>query len=105
MFISLTADWLWMLNLVVVLLIPTITAVITKEMATSRAKSLTLVALTALLSVATGVSDVGGFTYIGLTGLFVQNVVVAVAMYYGVAKPNGLAGAGSPASKVPALIG
>ena len=105
MFYSLSAEWVQILNLVVVLLLPTLTAVLTKEMATSRAKSLTLLGLTALVSVGTAVLDVGGFTALGLTQLFVQNVVVAVAMYYGVAKPTGLAGPGSPASKVPAIIG
>lgn len=105
MFYSLSAEWLQILNLVVVILIPTATAVLTKEMATSRVKSLTLVGLSALLAVVTGVLDDGGYTYLGLTQLFVQNVVFAVSVYYGVAKPNGLAGAGSPASKVPALIG
>lgn len=105
MFYSLAAEWVQILNLLVVLVLPTLTAVLTKEMATSRAKSLTLLALTALLSVGTGVLDDGGFTYFGLAQLFVQNFVVAITVYYGVAKPTGLAGPGSPASKVPAIIG
>lgn len=104
MFYSLSAEWLQLLNLIAVLVIPTVVAIVTRENASSRVKSLTLAGLTALLTIVLGVSDDGGFTVFGLVNLFVQNIVTAVAFYYGVGKPTGLAGTGSPASKVPFMF-
>jgi hypothetical protein len=104
LFYSLSTEWVQLLNLVAVLVIPTVVAIVTRENATSRVKALTLAGLTALLTIVTGVVDDGGFTVFGLVNLFVQNVVTAVAFYYGIGKPTGLAGAGSPPSKVPFLL-
>jgi hypothetical protein len=99
MFYSLDAELIQWLNLAAVALIPTLVAIVTKEVASRRVKALTLVALNAVAAVLAGVLDAGGYTYSGIAYLFVQNVVFSGALYYTVSKPIGLAGAGSAPAK------
>jgi hypothetical protein len=99
LFRTLNADWLQWINLLVVVLIPTVVALVTKASASRRFKSITLVALSLVGTIATSVADDGGFTYNGIAQLFVQNTVYSIAMYYGVSKPTGLAGTASPVAQ------
>jgi hypothetical protein len=65
-----------------------------------------MVFLNAVSAVTASMLDDGGFTLVGILIVFVQNVVTSAALYYGVLKPQGLAGTNSaPARAVPGFIG
>lgn len=98
--VELNEQALEVLNLVVSLLIPIAVAVVTKQWAPSRVKTGVLVLLAALLAVLTALLDSGTFVPWDAVMLFVQNVVVAVAVHVGVLKPAGITGAEGAAARI-----
>jgi hypothetical protein len=77
---------------IVGVLIPLITAIFTKEVASSRIKALFTFMQTIITGVLTGVLAVDGDLTVGMIlSLVVNTLVAAVASYYGVLKPTGVA--------------
>ncbi len=106
MFYSLSDNALQLVQLLAVVIIPTLVAMITRRNAARWLKSLCMVALNTLAAICTAILDVGGFTAFGILFLAVQSVAVSAALYYGVLKPTGLAGKDSkPAEAVPGFLG
>ena len=101
--ILLDAYWL---NVVVGVVLPILVALVTKQFASSAAKSITLVFLTVLGSGLVQAQEAGGFITEEAISNSVAQFVIAVAAYYGVWKPTRVAGAdGRVAAAVPGGIG
>lgn len=91
-------DWLNLSNPITVvrvlgLLIPILTALVTKRLSSQGLKSVVTLALSAITAgVAVLVSADGGFDWNAFVNAFVNTFGPAIAMYYGLWKPTGLAG-------------
>ncbi len=105
MFHVLDAQMIQVLNLIVVVLIPTLVALVTKFDANPAVKSLTMLVLAAATTILTSILDAGGWTAYGTLMLLVENIITAVSFYYGVAKPVGLAGENSRPARLTGGIG
>ncbi len=75
------------------LLIPILTALITKRVASQGLKSVVTLVLSAITAAtAVLVSDDGGYAWQAFVNAFINTFVPAIVMYYGLWKPTGLAG-------------
>ena len=80
-----------MLNLLLSTVLPLAVGVVTKKVASSKVRTVMLLALSTVAAVTVqAINDAGLVTDASVT-LAVQNFVVAVAMYFGVWKPTGIA--------------
>lgn len=96
-----TADQIDWLNLsdpttvvrILGLLIPILTAVVTKRVASQGLKSVVTLVLSAVTAgVAVLVADDGGWAWQAFVNAFINTFLPAIAMYYGFWKPTGVAG-------------
>lgn len=75
------------------LLIPLLTALVTKKVASQGLKSVVTLVLAAITAgAAVLVADDGGFALNAFVNAFINTFVPAIAFYYGLLKPTGLAG-------------
>jgi hypothetical protein len=82
------------------LLIPILTALVTKHVASQGLKSVVTLVLSAVTAaVAVLVSADGGFAWQAFVNAFINAFVPAIAIYYGLWKPTGVAGSVAAATK------
>jgi hypothetical protein len=79
------------LRLLVAFVAPLLVALVTREVASSRLKSLILTAITAAQSLGLGALDSSAFDANDALRQFGFDLAVAVAVYYGLWKPTGAA--------------
>lgn len=99
-----------LLGLLVSVVLPALVALLTKRMASSALKSVTLLALAAVLGFGTELLHAAqvGASFDVRAGLmsWLTSFVVAVVAHYGVLKPGGVTGSqGAIAAKVPGGLG
>lgn len=83
-------DLTW-LQLIVAVVLPIAVAFVTKEVSSSSVKAIALAALTTVATVLTAVIDNSGVLTQATLQMGVQYFLIAVASYYGLWKPTGVA--------------